>query len=96
MKEVHFLTQLVRSVKMLDKNDVNPEVIGALMIDLIRYRVEHIRKHLKHPSKENCNHIIVDARNKYVKGGYMCIKCKTIFRLGDHDIKSKKKDMRHI
>jgi hypothetical protein len=30
-------------------------------------------------------HRIADARNKYVKGGYVCIDCGALFRAADHD-----------
>jgi len=34
--------------------------------------------------EDKCAHVIVDARNEVIKSGYMCIKCKAIFKAHEH------------
>lgn len=31
-----------------------------------------------------CDHVIVDIRNPKISSGYMCTKCGTLFKAGDH------------
>lgn len=35
-------------------------------------------------SKKECQHIIVDCRNKVITSGYMCTECNAVFAAGDH------------
>jgi len=34
--------------------------------------------------QDTCDHVIVDARNNLIKEGYICKKCHTLFKAGDH------------
>ena len=49
--------------------------------DIARQTLAAIREALGEPA---CEHRIADARNEFVKDGYICIKCGALFRAADH------------
>lgn len=61
----------------LTKNDS----VNAYFADKRNKALAAIHEALAEPV---CEHHIADARNKYIKDGYICIKCGTLFRAAFH------------
>ena len=73
-----------KTIEALKRVEVWVESLTGLHTDVRQEQGEilaAIREALAEPV---CEHRIADARNEFVRDGYICIKCGALFRAADH------------